>query len=56
MPVGTIKKHATGKGNAGKRAVLDAMRAQGHTPCDDNAADDLALLLWARERLREAVV
>ena len=55
VPVGTIKKHATGKGNAGKQAVLDAMRAQGHTPCDDNAADALALLLWARERFQEAV-
>ena len=29
VPVGTIKKHATGKGNAGKAEMLAAMRAQG---------------------------
>lgn len=47
VPVGTIKKHATGKGNAGKAAMMAAMRAAGHTPQDDNEADALALLGWA---------
>ncbi|MDH1428274.1 hypothetical protein N5J23_17280 [Comamonas aquatica] len=47
MPVGTIKKHATGKGNAGKEDVIAAMRARGHAPADDNEADALALLHWA---------
>ena len=47
VPVGTIKKHATGKGNASKDDVLSAMRALGHTPADDNEADALALLRWA---------
>lgn len=28
-PVGTIKKHATGKGNAGKEEVMAAMRSKG---------------------------
>ena len=47
VPVGTIKKHATGKGNAGKEEVIAAIRARGHTPGDDNEADALALLHWA---------
>jgi Holliday junction resolvasome RuvABC endonuclease subunit len=47
VPVGTIKKHATGKGNAGKDAVIAAVRARGHAPADDNEADALALLHWA---------
>lgn len=49
VPVGTIKRHATGKGNAGKGEVMAAMRALGHTPTDDNEADALALLRWAVE-------
>ena len=47
VPVGTIKKHATGKGNANKDAMVAAMRALGHQPVDDNEADALALLHWA---------
>ena len=47
VPVGTIKKHATGKGNAGKEAVIAAMVALGHAVADDNEADALALLHWA---------
>jgi Holliday junction resolvasome RuvABC endonuclease subunit len=47
VPVGTIKKHATGKGNASKDDVLNAMCALGHAPTDDNEADALALLRWA---------
>ena len=49
VPVGTIKKHATGKGNAGKDDMIRAMSAHGHVPCDDNEADALALLHWAIE-------
>ena len=49
VPVGTIKKHATGKGNAGKQAMVAAMQALGFRPEDDNEADALALLLWALE-------
>jgi len=45
LPVGTIKKHATGKGNSNKEAMIAAMRAKGFTPTDDNDADALALLL-----------
>jgi hypothetical protein len=47
VPVGTIKRHATGKGNAGKDEVIGAMKQLGHTPVDDNEADALALLHWA---------
>lgn len=44
IPVGTIKKHATGKGNASKDEMIAAMKAHGHSPSDDNEADALALL------------
>jgi Holliday junction resolvasome RuvABC endonuclease subunit len=47
VPVGTIKRHATGKGNAGKQEVIGAMQRLGHAPADDNEADALALLHWA---------
>lgn len=49
VPVGTIKKHATGKGNAGKDEMVAAMRTHGHPVSDDNEADALALLRWAIE-------
>jgi len=49
VPVGTIKKHATGKGNAGKQDMVAAMQALGFRPEDDNEADALALLMWATE-------
>jgi len=44
VPVGTIKKHVTGKGNASKEKVIEAVKALGHDPQDDNEADALALL------------
>jgi Holliday junction resolvasome RuvABC endonuclease subunit len=47
VPVGTIKRHATGKGNASKDEVIGAMTQLGHSPVDDNEADALALLHWA---------
>jgi Holliday junction resolvasome RuvABC endonuclease subunit len=47
VPVGTIKKHATGKGNASKDDVIATMRAMGHAVTDDNEADALAILHWA---------
>jgi len=49
VPVGTIKRHVTAKGNAGKEAVLAAVRARGFSPANDNEADAIALLLWAIE-------
>ncbi|MBF0423131.1 MAG: DEAD/DEAH box helicase family protein [Magnetococcales bacterium] len=44
IPVGTIKKHATGNGGANKDAMIAAMKAKGHHPKDDNEADALAIL------------
>ena len=49
VPVGTIKRHVTGKGNANKDAVITAVTARGYAPADDNEADAIALLLWAME-------
>ena len=49
VPVGTIKRFITGKGNADKGAVIEAVRQRGHTPTDDNEADAIAILLWAIE-------
>ena len=49
VPVGTVKRHVTGKGNASKDAVIAAVRARGFDPTDDNEADAIALLLWAIE-------
>lgn len=44
IPVGTIKKFITGKGNASKAQVITAVKSLGHNPEDDNEADALALL------------
>jgi len=49
VPVGTIKRHATGKGNAPKEAMIAAVRARGFSPADDNEADAIAILHWALE-------
>ena len=49
VPVGTIKRHATGKGNAPRQAMIAAARARGFSPADDNEADALAILHWALE-------
>lgn len=47
VPVGTIKKFATGKGNANKEQMIQAAVDRGFTPDDDNEADAIALLHWA---------
>ena len=49
VPVGTIKRFITGKGNADKQPVMNAVRARGFSPADDNEADAIAILLWAIE-------
>ena len=49
VPVGTIKKHATGKGNASKDDMVAVAKARGYFPIDDNEADALAILHWAME-------
>jgi hypothetical protein len=50
VPVGTIKRHATGRGNAGKDEVIAAVRTKSFVPADNNEADALALLDWAVAR------
>ena len=50
VPVGTIKRFATGKGNANKQAVIQAMKDRGYSPADDNEADALAILHWALDQ------
>src|SRR5262245_45775603 len=49
VPVGTIKRFITGRGNADKAAVIAEVRARGYSPADDNEADAIAILLWALE-------
>jgi len=49
VPVGTIKKHATGKGNASKEEMIAATIKRGLKVADDNEADALALLYWVIE-------
>lgn len=44
VPVGAIKKFATGKGNANKDAMIAAVESWGYEPKDDNEADAIALL------------
>ncbi len=49
VPVGEIKRHATGKGNADKAAMIAAARGKGFQPADDNEADAIAILLLKLE-------
>jgi Holliday junction resolvasome RuvABC endonuclease subunit len=48
VPVGTIKKYITGKGNASKEMVIDAVKQRGYNVEDDNEADAMALALYVR--------
>jgi Holliday junction resolvasome RuvABC endonuclease subunit len=52
---GTIKKFATGKGNASKQEVIEAVKKLGHKPKDDNESDALALLHWAMKNHYQGV-
>lgn len=48
----SIKKFATGKGNAKKPEMIAAAEAAGHSPADDNEADAIWLYKLAEEDLR----
>lgn len=48
---GELKRWATGKGNAGKPAMIEAARQRGWSPVDDNEADAALLLEYAIESL-----
>ena len=46
---GTLKKFATGKGNASKKIMMEAFRDKfNRIPIDDNEADACWLLEWAK--------
>lgn len=57
IPVGTIKKHATGKGNADKAAMIAAAVAKwpDQNIKDDNQADALWILEAGRREIWEVV-
>lgn len=44
VPVATIKKDWTGKGNANKEAMIAECERRGFEPDDDNEADAIAIL------------
>jgi Holliday junction resolvasome RuvABC endonuclease subunit len=46
VPVGTLKKFWTGRGNAKKPEMIAEAVARGYQPADDNEADAIALLHW----------
>lgn len=50
VPVGTIKKHITGKGNASKQNMIDSVRRLGYEPVNDNEVDALGLLVWSQDQ------
>ena len=50
IPVGTIKRFITGKGNASKLEVIEGVKALGYRPIDDNEADALSLLHLAMQK------
>lgn len=49
LEVGTIKKHVTGKGNASKEAVMEAVRLLGWSPLTEDEADAIAVALTGME-------
>lgn len=55
VPVGVIKRHATGKGNANKAAMIEAATdwAGGPEPITEDEADALCLLRYAMETYKE---
>lgn len=57
LPVhsGTLKKFATGKGNAKKPEMIEAARERGWNPEDDNEADAALLLEYAIKECGESI-
>lgn len=50
VPVQTIKKFISSKGNAEKIEVIKAVQKLGYNPKDDNEADAIALLLFGLDK------
>jgi crossover junction endodeoxyribonuclease RuvC len=53
VPVQTIKKYITGKGNASKHMVIEAVNSRGYNITDHNEADAMALLLYVESLGKE---
>jgi len=51
VPVVTIKSTWTGKGNANKDLMIAEAKNRGFDPQDDNEADAIALLHYAKENI-----
>lgn len=51
VPVGTIKKAWTGKGNASKDEMIAEAIKRGFNPVDDNESDALALLNYVLKKV-----
>lgn len=49
VPVGTIKKFATGKGNASKQDMIDAVRDRWGVITDDHNEADAIALFWQQQ-------
>lgn len=49
IPVRTIKKFISGKGNASKEKVMSSLKEKGFSFVNDNEADALAILLCSEE-------
>jgi Holliday junction resolvasome RuvABC endonuclease subunit len=50
VPVGTIKRSWTGKGNASKDLMIEEAHSRGYTSSDDNEVDAIALAHFAYDR------
>lgn len=55
VPVGTVKRHVAGRGNASKGEVMQAVRRLGYEPESHDEADALAVLHWALAQQSAAV-
>ena len=48
--ISTVKKFASGKGNAKKEEMILAIKKRGYAPADDHQADSIALLLFGLKK------
>lgn len=55
VPVGNIKKFATGKGNSNKEAMIQAAKNLGFDVVDDNEADAIHLLRYVMDKVDTGV-
>lgn len=56
VPVGTIKRDFTGKGNAPKEAMIAEAVRRGFAPLDDNEADAIAIWFTVAERANSGFI